>query len=235
MTERASEDRGPRAVRVWDLPTRMFHWSLALCVVMSFASARIGGAAVAWHLGFGYVVCALLVFRLAWGFAGGRWSRFASFLYSPATLLRYLRGQARAEEHLDVGHSPLGSASVLAMLLFLSAQVASGLFADDGIETTGPLNWLVSSATGLRFGVYHKSFGQWLLLVLIMLHVGTILNYRLRLGIDLVGPMISGDKLLPSGVPASDDDHTTRALAIVLLTACAAIVACVVTVAGSAN
>jgi cytochrome b len=110
--------------------------------------------------------------------------------------------------------------------------VASGLFADDEIATTGPLNRLVSSATGLWFSGYHRSIGQWALLALILLHVGAILVYRLRLRIDLIGPMVSGDKLLRSGVPASDDDHGSRALAAVILTACAAIVACVVTVVG---
>ena len=185
-----------------------------------------------WHLRFGLAVSTLLAFRLVWGFAGGHWSRFANFLYSPATLLRYLRGEGRDDEHLDVGHSPLGSASVFAMLLFLLAQVASGLFADDEIATSGPLNKLVSSATGLLFSAYHQSIGQWVLLALILLHVSAILTYRLRLRIDLIGPMISGDKWLRSGVPVSSDDIGTHALAAVLLTACAAIVACVVTVLG---
>jgi cytochrome b len=232
MRHPAAQRHGLRAVRVWDLPTRLFHWALVLCVVGSFISAKIGGDAMTWHFGLGYAVCALLAFRLVWGFVGGRWSRFANFLYGPATLLRFLRGQRRDGEHLDIGHTPLGSTSVFAMLLLLSAQVASGLFADDEIATTGPLNKLVARATGLWLGRYHESIGQWALLALILLHVGAILTYRLRLRIDLIGPMISGDKLLRSGVPASDDDHSTRALAAVLLTACAAIVACVVTVVG---
>src|ERR1700748_1789730 len=70
------------AVRVWDLPTRVFHWALALCVVGSFTSGYIGGNAMAWHLRFGYAAFALLLFRLVWGFVGGRWSRFASFVYA---------------------------------------------------------------------------------------------------------------------------------------------------------
>ena len=232
MGKQESERRDVRAVRVWDLPTRLFHWSLALCVVGSFTSVKIGGNAMAWHLGFGYAVFALLAFRLVWGFVGGRWSRFASFVYSPATLLRYLRRQGRSDEHLDVGHTPLGSASVFAMLLFLSAQVASGLFADDEIATTGPLNKFVSGATGLLFTGYHRNIGQWVLLGLVLLHVAAILTFRLRLRTDLIGPMISGDKLLAAGVPASDDDSASRALAVMLLTACAAVVAGIVTIIG---
>jgi cytochrome b len=232
MGMQASEPDDVQAVRVWDLPTRLFHWSLAFCVMGSFVSVKIGGNAMTWHLGFGYAVFALLAFRLVWGFAGGHWSRFANFAYSPHTLLRYLRGHGRDDEYLDVGHTPLGSASVFAMLLFLSAQVASGLFADDEIATTGPLNKLVSSATGLWLTSYHKSIGQWVLIGLILLHVAAILTYLLRLRTDLIGPMISGDKLLPLDVPASHDDDTSRALAVVLLTACAAAVACVVAVIG---
>ena len=220
-----------QAVRVWDLPTRMFHWSLVLCVVGLFVSVKIGGNALFWHMRLGYAVIALLAFRLLWGFVGGRWSRFASFIYSPATLWRYLRGQARDSEHLDVGHSPLGAGSVFALLLFLAAQVGSGLFADDEIATTGPLNRFVSTATGLTLTSYHKTIGQWVLVGLVTLHVCAILMYRLRLRKDLVGPMIGGDKLLPAGVPESRDSHSTRAMAVVLLTACAAIVAWLISLA----
>lgn len=232
MGNQGREQRDVHAVRVWDLPTRLFHWSLALCVVGSFTSVKIGGNAMAWHLAFGYAVFALLAFRLVWGFVGGRWSRFASFIYSPATLLRYLRRQDRSDEHLDVGHTPLGSASVFAMLLFLSAQVASGLFADDEIATTGPLNRFVSTSTGLLLTGYHKSIGQWVLMGLVLLHVAAILTYWVRLRRDLIGPMISGDKMLSPDVPGSNDDRATRALAVVLLTGCAAVVAGIVTIVG---
>ena len=103
------------AVRVWDLPTRLFHWTLALLVVGSIVSAHIGSNAMAWHLRFGYVVFTLLAFRILWGLVGGHWSRFASFVYAPATTLRYLRGASRADEHHDVGHNPLGAFSVLGL------------------------------------------------------------------------------------------------------------------------
>lgn len=88
-------------VRVWDLPTRLFHWSLAATTIALVATAKLGGNAMEWHLRLGYVMLALLVFRLVWGLMGGRWSRFASFLYSPTRLWRYLRGGGED----DVGHS----------------------------------------------------------------------------------------------------------------------------------
>lgn len=222
MKQQATGTAGLRAVRVWDLPTRLFHWTLALCVIGSIVSGQIGGNAMVWHMRLGYVVFTLLAFRLLWGFVGGRWSRFASFAYGPRTLWRYLRGGGRGDEHLEVGHSPVGAVSVFAMLLFLAVQVASGLVADDEIATVGPLNRFVSTATGLAMTTYHKTGGQWVLIVLVVLHVLAIVLYRLRQRKDLVGPMLRGDKQLPAGVPASTDSLATRALAVLLLAACAA-------------
>ncbi|QTN23483.1 cytochrome b/b6 domain-containing protein [Rhizobacter sp. AJA081-3] len=208
-------------VRVWDLPTRLFHWGLAACVIGSVVSAKIGGNAMVWHFRFGYVVFTLLAFRLLWGMVGGRWSRFGSFVYAPATLLRYLRGGSRAEEHHEVGHSPLGALSVFAMLVILAVQVGSGLFADDEISNTGPLIKFVSGATSSTLTSWHKTFGQWTILTLVALHVAAIVMYRLRRGRDLVRPMLVGDKLLPPGVPASADGLATRGLALLLVAGCA--------------
>lgn len=209
-------------VRVWDLPTRLFHWVLAACVIGSVVSAKIGGNAMVWHFRLGYVVFTLLAFRLLWGMVGGRWSRFRSFVYAPATLLRYLRGGSRAEEHHEVGHSPLGALSVFALLVILAAQVGSGLFADDEISNTGPLIKFVSGATSSTLTAWHKTFGQWTILALVALHVAAIAMYRLRRGRDLVRPMLVGDKLLPPGVPASADSLATRGLALLLVAGCAA-------------
>ena len=85
-------------------------------IVGSVVSAKIGGNAMVWHFRFGYVVFTLLAFRLLWGLVGGRWSRFASFVYAPARCCATCAGRVAADEHLDVGHNPLGSLSVFALL-----------------------------------------------------------------------------------------------------------------------
>jgi cytochrome b len=167
-------------------------------------------------------VLALLVFRLVWGLIGGRWSRFASFVYAPGTVLRYLRGEHRPGDHFEVGHSPLGAFSVFALIALLGVQVATGLVADDEIATTGPLNRFVASATGLAATAWHKGYGQWLLLGLVALHIVAIVVYKLR-GKNLVTPMLTGDKPLPPEVPASTDSLATRALAAVVLAGTAAL------------
>ena len=219
-------------VRVWDLPTRLFHWTLMLCVIGSVASAKIGGNAMVWHFRLGYGVLALLAFRLLWGMVGGRWSRFASFLYAPSALGRYLRGASRPEEHHEVGHSPLGALSVFALLALLSAQVGSGLFADDEIASSGPLVRFVSGATSSLLTGWHKHWGQWLILAMVALHVLAIAVYRVRHGRDLVTPMIVGDKPLPAGVPAAHDTRATRAIALALAAACAVLAGWVASLGG---
>ncbi len=210
------------AVRVWDLPTRAFHWVLALTLVGSVLSAKIGGNAMVWHFRFGYAVLALLAFRLLWGVIGGRWSRFASFIYAPGTVLRYLRGQSRADEHHEVGHSPLGSLSVFALLGVLALQVGTGLVADDEIASVGPLNRFVSGSLAGQATHWHKEYGQWILLTLVALHLLAVLYYAVVRKKILVQPMIGGDKALPAHVPASTDNVVTRLLALVVAVLCAA-------------
>jgi cytochrome b len=222
----------PQAVRVWDLPTRVFHWLLAAAVIGLVITGKVGGNAIAWHFRLGYVVMGLLAFRLLWGFVGGRWSRFASFVYAPGTVLRYLRGQARPDEWLEVGHSPLGAGSVFALLALLAVQVGTGLVADDEIASTGPLNRFVSSDTAASATHWHKDYGQLILIVLVLLHVAAIVFYRVKKGRDLVRPMVTGDKQLPAETPASSDSATVRWLALGLALACAGVVTWIVRLGG---
>ena len=209
-------------VRVWDLPTRLFHWLLAACVVASVLSAQIGGNAMVWHFRLGYGVFTLLAFRLVWGLIGGRWSRFASFVYAPDTVRRYLRGEHRPDEHHDVGHNPLGAFSVFGLLALLAAQVGTGLFADDEIANTGPLIKFVSGATSLSLTKWHRGPGQWLIIALVLLHVAAIVFYLVRKKQNLVRPMLTGDKQLAATVPASADGLRSRVLAGLVLATCAA-------------
>ena len=216
----------PQAVRVWDLPTRLFHWALVAVVLGLFATAYLPGSWIVWHSRLGFAVLALVLFRVVWGFAGGRWSRFSAFFYAPRSVLAYLRGQAHPD-HL-VGHHPLGAASVLAMLALLLAQAGSGLFTDDEIAFTGPLNRFVSSASGLTATWYHKDLGQWLLVALVVLHMAAVLYYLVGKKDDLIGPMIGGDKLLEAPVAPSRDDLRSRLGALLLMGLCAGLVYLVV-------
>ena len=208
------------SVRVWDLPTRVFHWLLAAAVVGLVITGKIGGNALVWHMRLGLLVGALLLFRIVWGWVGGRWSRFASFIYRPDAVMRYLKGDHRPGDYFEVGHNPLGSFSVFALIAVLMLQVATGLVADDEIATVGPLNKFVATATGLLATGWHKNYGQWIVLTLVALHLGAIGYYRWR-GSNLVTPMVTGDKHLPAHVPAADDSPARRTLALLVVALCA--------------
>lgn len=208
-----------RTIRVWDLPTRVFHWSLVAGVAGLFVTGYIGGGAMEWHARIGYAVLTLLLFRLLWGIFGGHWSRFKTFVYAPSSVLAYLRGRPHPD-HL-VGHNPLGAGSVFAMLAVLLAQVATGLVGDDEIAFTGPLNRFVENSKGLAATWYHKRVGQWLLVALVVLHIAAILYYLLRKKDNLIRAMVRGDKEVGHDVPASRDTAATRILALAVLAACA--------------
>jgi len=214
-----------QSVRVWDLPTRLFHWLLALAVIALVVSAKIGGNAMHLHMRLGYAVFALLLFRLVWGVVGGHWSRFASFMPTPSRLRAYLKGHAAVDS--QVGHNPLGALSVLAMLAVLAAQVATGLFADDEIAYSGPLTARASEALVKLATRYHATVGQVLILALVAVHVLAIAWY-LKRGHNLVRPMIGGDKVLAQAATPSRDSTGTRTLALALVGAAAALVYAVV-------
>lgn len=206
-------------VRVWDLPTRIFHWSLPICLTGLAVTAAMGGSAMNWHFRFGYTMASLLLFRLVWGLVGGRWSRFSAFTYAPATVLNYLRGEGRPQD--TVGHSPLGAASVFAMLAFLVAQVATGMVSDDEISFAGPLTRFVSNSTVSLASSYHSAIGKWILLALVLLHLAAIAFYHRRKQ-SLIAAMVLGDKSLERSLPGSRDDAVSRLAALVIFVACAA-------------
>ena len=212
-----------RPIRVWDLPTRLFHWTLALTVVASVVTATIGGNAMVWHMRLGLLVLALLVFRLVWGLIGGHWSRFATFFYGPRSVLAYLRGGAGADGRVDAGHNPLGAWSVFALLGLLAAQVATGLVADDEIATTGPLYKFVSSATSGTASAWHANWGQYLVIGLLVMHVSAVLYYLWRKRRNLIMPMIHGDMPLPPGTTASADSAGRRLAALAVAAAAVAL------------
>jgi cytochrome b len=210
-------------IRVWDLPTRLFHWVLALCIVAQFVTGNLGGDAMLWHMRAGYLVLSLLLFRLIWGVVGGHWSRFASFIRGPSTVLAYLRGRGPMEH--SVGHNPLGALSVVAMLSMLLLQASSGLLSDDEIAASGPLAQHVSNAVVSLATHYHKTIGKFTLIALVLVHIAAIGYYRTMKRQNLVTAMLDGDKEFARSVKPSRDDGKSRALAALLFAVCATLVA----------
>ena len=210
-------------LRVWDLPTRLLHWLLVIALVGLIVTGNLGGARMTSHFRLGYAVLALLLFRLGWGFVGGYWSRFSRFIYSPLTLLRYLRGQSMPEHEL--GHSPTAALSVFALLLVLSLQVVSGLLSDDEIAFTGPLSRFAPSEWVSLATAYHAEWGKLVLIGLVVLHLLAIGYYKWIRKTSLVAAMITGDKTTDLLQPASRDGLAQRVLALLLAIGCVAIAA----------
>ncbi|MFW5679586.1 MAG: cytochrome b/b6 domain-containing protein, partial [Pseudomonadota bacterium] len=161
-------DQPTRPVRVWDLPTRLFHWLLVVLVFLAWLSMELGR--VDWHMTIGYIVLTLVLFRVIWGLMGSEPSRFANFVRGPGTTLRYTAELVRLRPRRSVGHNPLGAVFIVLMLALVAFQATTGLFADDAIFTRGPLAKLVSSETSKMLTSWHKQSFD-LLVVLIIVHV----------------------------------------------------------------
>jgi cytochrome b len=201
-------------MRVWDAPTRLFHWLLVGLVVFSYVSIRLNW--LDWHIRSGEAILTLLIFRLVWGVVGSRTSRFASFLRSPLSALRHLAAFGRREPDTEVGHNAAGGWMVLVLLAALVVQVVSGLLAyDTDAFVGGPLTHLVPEATGTRaLALHHLSFT--VLEIVVALHVLAVIFYAVIKRHNLVRPMITGKKRLPAATPAPRMASPTLAAAILL-------------------
>ncbi|MEO8187830.1 MAG: cytochrome b/b6 domain-containing protein [Burkholderiaceae bacterium] len=208
--------------RIWDLPTRLFHWLLAALVIFSFTTGKLGGDWLIWHFRSGYAIAALLLFRLLWGFAGSRYAQFASFLPSPSRVWRTVRPAESRAVPVSAGHSEVGTLSVYALLIVLALQVATGVFTNDGNFTEGPWVKFVSEAVSNRLSTTHY-YNHWLIVGLTTLHVAAIAYYLLARKEDLLTPMLTGDKL-GIDAPAAEDGMSIRVRAAVFAAIAAGVV-----------
>ena len=205
-----------KRVLVWDLPTRLFHWLLVITVGTSFLTGKIGGNLMQYHEWSGFVILALLLFRITWGFVGSRESRFAKFVRNPATVFLYARSLLHRNSPRHLGHNPLGGWSIVAMLLALFIQAATGLFANDSIATEGPLYlWVSREASDWLTGI-HK-LNQQIIIVLVSIHLFAVLFHLFFKGENLVTPMITGIKEWDREVPEPARGRTWLAAVIAAL------------------
>ncbi len=194
MLNRASESlrcRKQDTRKLWDFPTRAFHWTLAFLFGWEWFTGKTGGTWMTYHMWGGYAVLTLIIFRLLWGFVGSSTARFAAFLRSPREIGLYIRGLVSGTNSHAYGHNPLGGLMVVAFLLSLSVQVGTGLFATDDILTAGPLNRLVGNRTADLLTLIHKDNFD-ILLSLVALHILAIALHLVVGRKNLVGPMITG-------------------------------------------
>jgi cytochrome b len=184
--------------KVWDLPTRLFHWALALTLVGSLLTVRAHDMRL--HALCGYTALTLVLFRILWGLIGSESARFASFLRGPGAVIAHLRALfSRTPDH-ETTHNALGGWAVLLMLALVLAQATTGLFANDDIAFRGPLFPLVGKEMSDRLTTWHYRISD-LLLILVIVHVVAVFAYRLA-GHQLIEAMVTGVKRLPVGTRA---------------------------------
>lgn len=205
---------------VWDLPVRLFHWTVVILIAISWITAQIGGVAMIYHMWSGYAILTLALFRLLWGFWGGAHARFGDFVRGPGAAFRYVRGLIKGETQYYRGHNPVGGWMVILLLLLLLIQAGVGLFANDDIFIEGPLYPWVSKATSDFLTKIHKLNSD-VLLIAIGLHIAAALFYLLVKRENLIWPMVTGYKELPSALPSQENYTASLWLAVILLSAVA--------------
>ena len=183
-----------QTVKVWDLPTRLFHWILVALMIAQWFSAE-SSATMTYHVWGGYAVLTLVLFRLIWGFVGSETARFSHFVRGPGAALEYVKALQRGETPFHLGHNPMGGWSILAMLALLLIQAGTGLFANDDIMIEGPLySWVSKDVSNWLTMIHGLNFN--LLLAMIAIHLLAVLFYLLVKRENLIHPMLSGRKRL---------------------------------------
>jgi len=216
------------AVRVWDLPTRLFHWVLVALIVLLYATGEYDVLDMRWHFWAGYATLALLLFRVLWGFLGSQTSRFRDFVRGPFAVAAYVRALFSTNRKPSVGHNPLGGWSVLALLLCVAVQSVTGLFSSDEIDSDGPFVAHVSVKTVKLMTRLHN-WNENVLLLLIALHVAAVLFYLLVKHDNLITPMFTGRK---QGGALDSPRFASTWLALLLLSLSVAAVVAMVCYAG---
>lgn len=219
-------DKTLKKIRVWDLPLRLFHWALLICVVGAIASNEIIEN-IDVHQYFGYAVLSLVVFRLAWGLLGGEHARFTSFVRGPGQIMNYLKNM-KAHSGPSIGHNPLGALSVLGMLAAVLFQAVSGLFITDEILFEGPLFKFISGDTASLLAQAHEINSK-IIFALIGLHIAAILFYRFGKRENLITPMITGNKEVPADCPAKDAKGGHAGAGLTVFAVAAALIWAIVT------
>lgn len=202
------------SVRVYDLPTRVFHWSFAALFLTAYAIAQLvddESSRFAWHMLAGLTLVAAVVLRLIWGLVGTRHARFSDFSLRPGALAGYLRGVLAGSGRRWVGHNPASSWAALSMMTIALAMGASGIAMTLDVAP----EWVEEAHEVLA-----NAF-----LALALLHVAGLVVHVLRHRDALPASMISGHKRdLPAGTPAVANRGIAALLFLVLVTGTGALV-----------
>lgn len=201
-----------RKTRLWDLPIRLVHWSLVVLIPAMWWTAENDNLSL--HMTLGYVVLAIVLFRIIWGFVGSSNARFGQFLKGPGAVMAHLGGKS---EKAYAGHNPAGGWSVLVLLLLLAAQLGLGLFALDEDNVGSLLTSMVSYETAREMAELHEIVFN-AIVGFVVLHIGAVIYYSLVKKDRIVPPMITGSRDFPADVEAPRIAPLWKAVIVLILT-----------------
>jgi cytochrome b len=216
IDERITETATDVEHRVWDVPVRVFHWTLVLAIVAAFVTNRLGVAYFQYHVWCGYLVLVLILFRIVWGLVGTKHALFSNFVRGPKATVRYAAKFIRGRREHYAGHNPLGAWMIVTLLGMLGIQALLGLVADDEIFNTGPLSGYVSHEVSLRLTSIHRIMFYWIAAA-IAIHILAVLAHTFLAQENLIRAMLTGHKSAPSAT-SRDHIHTSRTWLAVLVT-----------------
>jgi cytochrome b len=221
-------------VKIWDLPTRVFHWLLVVSCIAAYVTNWLGVSYFSYHLWTGYFVVILLVFRILWGIVGTHHARFINFVRHPIESIRYALHLTKGKARSYPGHNPLGALMVLTLLLVLLLQAVTGLFANDEIFNVGPLYGYISHELSLQLTAIHKELFYWILGA-VGIHVGAVLFYVFVKRENLIKAMVTGKKPAEGLSEAKTIESSRIWLALALIVIVSAALAWIIVAAPEAS
>jgi len=183
----------PAQIKVWDPVVRFFHWSLASAFLIAYVTEE---DLLSVHTRAGYLIAGLLVIRIIWGFVGTHYARFSDFIYSPSTIIHFLKKTLTLRAKRYLGHNPAGGAMIILMIISLLTTTTSGILLLGAEEQAGPVAHWFTQAGGLwgkALEELHEFFANFTLL-LVFIHVVGVIVESLIHKENLVSAMLDGFK-----------------------------------------
>lgn len=185
--------KATNTVRVWDPVVRIFHWALVAAFTIAYAS---GEDFLTLHSWAGYLIVALLMIRIIWGFIGTRHARFSDFVYRPKTVRQFLKDTVQFKARRYIGHNPAGGAMVILLMVSLVMTCFTGLLVLGAEEHAGPLaHWFSGSYShwGEVTEEAHEFFANFTVL-LVFVHIAGVIIESFIHKENLISAMITGFK-----------------------------------------
>jgi len=222
-----------KTVKIWDLPVRLFHWSLVILFIAAYVTNSLGPNYFKYHLWSGYAIIVLVAFRLVWGLVGTYHARFINFVRDPFSTAKYAFSILKKNDPHHLGHNPLGAVMVVVLLLAILVQAITGLFTNDEIINLGPLYAYVTDELSLQLTSLHRQLFYWILGA-IFLHIAAVLIHVFFKHDNIVKAMFTGKKDIHGATDVKPIKSSRILLAIIIVIILALILAWVISTAPEA-